>query len=138
MVLDFRPALSGIGKKIRELVLILHASHDIKRIFVEAPLVSFRRHKNLKGELVRRKIQRSVLEGLKRCGKSSCLICKFVKEGRSFHNNLGNRKLFANNDFDCDSKGIVYLIKCKKCSKHALEAQSRRLECVLTIIKVAK
>ena len=55
MVLDFRPALSGIGKKIRELVLILHASHDIKRIFVEAPLVSFRRPKNLKGELVRRK-----------------------------------------------------------------------------------
>ena len=66
MVLDFRPALSGIGKKIRELVLILHASHDIKRIFVEAPLVSFPRPKNLKGQIVRSRVQRSVVEGLKR------------------------------------------------------------------------
>ena len=54
---------------------------------------------------------------MKRCGKRRCEICKFVKEGRSFHNNLGNREYYVNYDFDCDSKGIVYLIKCKKCSK---------------------
>ena len=48
LVFDFHPALLGIGKKIRELVPILHASVDMKRIFVEAPSVSFRRHKNLK------------------------------------------------------------------------------------------
>ena len=50
----------------------------MKRIFVEAHLVSFRKHKNLKGELVRSRVQRSVGEGMKRCGKSRCLICKFV------------------------------------------------------------
>ena len=49
------------------------------------------------------------MEGLKRCGKSSCLICKFVKEGRSFHNNLGNKEFYVNYDFDCDSKGNVYV-----------------------------
>ena len=42
-LLDFHPALSGIGKKIRVLFPILHASVDMKRIFVEVPLVSFRR-----------------------------------------------------------------------------------------------
>ena len=31
LVLDFHPALSGIEKKIRELVPALHASDDIKR-----------------------------------------------------------------------------------------------------------
>ena len=75
LVLDFHPALSSIGKKIRELVPILHASDDMERIFVEAPLVSFPRPKNLKGELIRSRVQRSVGEGMKRCGKSRCQIC---------------------------------------------------------------
>ena len=89
LVFDFHPALLGIGKKIRELVPILHASVDMKRILVEAPLVSFRRPKNLKGELVTSRVQRSFCEGMKRCGKRRCEICKFVKEGRSLiHNNL--------------------------------------------------
>ena len=54
------------GKKIRELVPISHASDDMNRVFVKSPLVSFRRPKNLKGEIVRSKVQRSVVEGLKR------------------------------------------------------------------------
>ena len=81
LVLDFHPALSGIGKKIRELVPALHASDDIKRIFVDAPLVSFRWPKILKGELVRSRVPRSFVERMKRCGKSRRQISKFVKEG---------------------------------------------------------
>ena len=79
LVLDFHPALSGIRKKIRELVPILHALVDMKRIFVEAPLVSFEKPKNPKGELVRSRVQRSVSEGMKRCGKSRSQICKYVR-----------------------------------------------------------
>ena len=75
LVLDFHPALSSIGKKIRELVPILHVSEHMKRMFVEAPLVSFRRPKNIKGELVRSRVPRSFAERMKRCGKSRCQIC---------------------------------------------------------------
>ena len=89
----------------------------MKRIILETPLVSFRRPKNIKGELVRSRVPRSFAERMKRCGKSRCQISKFVKEWRSLHNNLGNRGFYVNYDLDCDSKGIVYLIKCKKCSK---------------------
>ena len=99
--------------RVNVYIYILHASDGMKRFFVEAPLVSFWRPKNLKGELVRSRVQRSVGEGMKRCGKSRCQIYKFVKEGRSFHNNLGNREFYVNYDFYCDSKDIVYLIKIR-------------------------
>ena len=66
--------------RVNVYIYILHASDGMKRFFVEAPLVSFWRPKNLKGELVRSRVQRSVGEGMKRCGKSRCQICKFVRE----------------------------------------------------------
>ena len=47
LVSDHHPALSGIGKKILELIPILLASEDMKQIFHEASLVSFRRQKHL-------------------------------------------------------------------------------------------
>ena len=52
---------------------------------------------------------------MKRSGKSQCLICKLVKEGRDFSDKMGNKKFYIN--FDCDSTGIVYLTEFEKCSK---------------------
>ena len=91
----------------------------MKRIFGEAPLVSFRRPKNLKDELVRSKIGGRVIwgKGMRKCSKVRCQICKYVREGRSFKDSSGNREYYVNYDFDCDSKGVVYLIECKKCIK---------------------
>ena len=54
--IDFHPAFSRIGNKMREFVNILHASDDMRQIFTEPPRVSFRRPKNLKNELVRSKV----------------------------------------------------------------------------------
>ena len=54
---------------------------------------------------------------MKRCATSRCHICKFVKEGRNFSNRMGNKKYFINYDFDCESRGIVYLLECEKCCK---------------------
>ena len=56
LVLDFHATLLGIGRKMHEGLVILHASSDMKRIFKEPPMVNFRRPKNLKDELVRSKV----------------------------------------------------------------------------------
>ena len=41
------------------------------------------------------------------------VVPRFVNmsEGGSFHNNLVNREFYVNYDFDCDCKGIIYLVK---------------------------
>ena len=83
LVLDFHPALSRIGRVIRNLCWILHASNDMKCIFQQPPGVSFQRVKNLKEELVRSRIR--ILDdgrkGMVKCGKSRCQISNFVEEG---------------------------------------------------------
>ena len=60
----------------------------LKQVFPEAPLVAYKRQKNLREHLIRAKLpppqalrdQRKV-NGMKKCQKS-CLICPFIKEGK--------------------------------------------------------
>ena len=117
--IDFHPAFSSIGNKMREFVNILHTSDEMRQIFTKPPRVSFRRPKNLKDELVRSKVgnRRSNKGGMVKCGKIRCQICNFVEEGENFTDSLGKRKYVINYEFDCDSNGVVYLIKCKRCGR---------------------
>ena len=118
LVVNFHPVLSGIGKVVNSLWPILHASDDMKRVFGEKPIVSFRRPRNLKDELVRAKLkdERVISVGMKKCGKSRYKVCGFVEEGGDFEGH-GN-KFKINYPFDCDSEGMVYLISCTKCRKN--------------------
>ena len=65
---------------------------------------------SLKGELIRSRIQGSVDEdkGGRKCDRGRCQICRFVNKARSF-GGLAERKYYANCEFDCDSKCIVYI-----------------------------
>ena len=91
----------------------------MRKVFQEVPLFSFRRPKNLSAGLVKIRSQRSAEEnkGMKMCGKSRCLICKFDKERRDFSDRMENRKYFINYDFHCHCTGIVYRTECEKYSK---------------------
>ena len=89
-----------------------------KRVFGEKTIVSFRRSRNLKDELVRAKLkdERVISVGMKKCGKSRCKVCGFVEEVRDFEGHENKFKI--NYPFDCDSEGVVYLISCTKCRKN--------------------
>ena len=49
---------------------------------------------------------------MSRCGIARCRICKFAEEASTFE---GKHKIFGiSYAFDCDSKSVVYTIKCRK------------------------
>ena len=80
---------------------------------MKVPMISFRRPKNLKDNLVRAKIQ-PLEEKAKRmlcCGKTRCKVCNYVKSGNSFSGNVEMRSFHINHSFDCDSCGVIYLQK---------------------------
>ena len=52
---------------------------------------------------------------MKKCGKSRCQICSYVQEAEEFE--YGNKKYWINYPFDCDSDGVIYVIRCISCSK---------------------
>ena len=78
-------------------------------------MISYRRPNNLKDNPVKPKLRRQIdsNRGMRRCGKARCRICKFVEEGSKFEGNIFG----INYAFDCDSKSVVYTIKCGKCEK---------------------
>ena len=90
----------------------------LKQVFPEAPLVEYRRQKNLKDHLIRAKFppigktrNQRHLNGLKRCSKS-CLICPYIKEGQEIKENSFTWKI--NQTVTCQSNNLVYMIICNK------------------------
>ena len=62
-----------------------------------------RRPRNIKDVIVRSKFKRVNNDNkrMRKCGKSRCQICKYVKEGCEF--NEGSRKFYIISAFDCDT-----------------------------------
>ena len=90
----------------------------LKQVFPEAPLVAYRRQKNLKDHLIRAKFppigktrNQRHLNGLKRCSKS-CLICTYIKKGQEIKENSFTWKI--NQRVTCQSNNLVYMIICNK------------------------
>ena len=52
---------------------------------------------------------------MEKCGKSRCQIFSYVVEAEEFE--YGNKKYWLNYPFDCDSEGVIYVIRCISCSK---------------------
>ena len=54
-------------------------------------------------------------KGIKKCDKARCQICNFVVETQKFEHN--GHTYWINYSFDCDSIGVIYLLKCARCFK---------------------
>ena len=106
-VILVHPALSGIGNIIESLWPILHVLEGMKKVFERKIMVAYGKLRNIKDEIVRSKVKRvnNDNKGMRKCDKSRCQICKYVKEGCEF--NEGSRKFYINFAFDCDSEGVI-------------------------------
>ena len=83
LVLNFHPALSGVGEVVNSLWPVLQASEGMREILGDMkPLISFRRPRNLADNLIRSKVKKVNVEGkgMKKCDKARCQICNFVVE----------------------------------------------------------
>ena len=102
----------------------------LKQVFPEAPLVAYRRQKNLREHLIRAKLppqiemrNRRQLNGLKKCPKS-CLICPYIEEGPTIKGNSFTWRI--NTRVSCQSNNLVYMIictnqSCQNKNKHQLK-----------------
>ena len=114
--MNFHPVFSALEKIIDSLWYTLQTLDNMRAVFVDKPMVAFRRPRNLEGDLMKSRLKRHREEngGMRKCGKTR-QICKLVREGDKFYDK--DRGYDINYSFDCDSRGVVYLIKCRKCLK---------------------
>ena len=75
-------------------------------------MICFRRPRNLKDHLVRAKlgkIEETTGEMFK-CGKKRYKLCDSIVVSTTFQSTVQGRTFCINHRFDCDSRGVVYLI----------------------------
>ena len=91
----------------------------LKNILPKPPIVSFRRPRNIKGFLVRAKLESEIQsdKGMFGCGTVRCKISKFVKTGSIFESAVEKKSFYINHSIHCDPSGVIYLTTCKRCAK---------------------
>ena len=90
----------------------------LQDVFLQPPLVSFKRRKNLKDKLVRAKVSKDIkiktnrsLKGMKKCG-FQCTAFPYINETKEIYSSTW--KWNITKDVDCETSNCVYMIECQK------------------------
>ena len=116
-VVTYNPRFNSLSKTINERLPTLYSDSELKRVFTPKPFVSFRSVRPLKGHLVRSKLyplERAT--GSSRCRGVNCGTCKYVKETDLFSSNVTDTSYQINHRLNCNSKCVIYLLRCKVCN----------------------
>ena len=122
LVLSYHPCLSkNVHSIVRNAHPILQVDAEHRRVFSEVPMVSYRRAKSLCDILVRARVPKEQVPsewGCKGCnGRSDCQVCQAITSDTHFSSNVtGQTYEIRGGPFHCNSKNVVYLMECRKCS----------------------
>ena len=131
-VITYNPALCSISSIIHKHFHILISYPRCYNVFKAAPIIAYRRSSNLSYFLLRDKLGNLTQHHQPResypCGKN-CLTCKYISDGQTsytFHSTVEIRPF--THHIDCNSKIVIYMIRCNHCSKQYIGETKRRLK----------
>ena len=120
LVVTYHPHLPKLSMILRKHLPILQVSERMKRMISSAPLVAYRRPRNLKDLLVRATLRKPLQpshEGTRQCGRPRCKTCAHIRMGVRFSSAVTDEDFRARATADCKTSNVVYLIACQKCGK---------------------
>jgi len=102
-------------------------------------LVAYRRPANLREKLIRAKLPKPLpsrpkrsRKGMKKCHKKcdfgECPSCPFIEETKVVKSTATNFSVEINTEVNCQTKGIIYCITCKKCSVQYIGQSKKSLQ----------
>ena len=96
--------------------------------------MAYKRSPNLCDLLVRTQLrgntnpQQKAPSGIYKCNHSRCLTCLFLQEGQAKYTfSTTKKERCINDNLNCKSKNLIYLIECKKCTKQYIGETTRQL-----------
>jgi len=115
--MTFSKHLPDIRSIIQRNLPELHRSGAMKEVFEEAPIVAYRRGRNLGDTLVHGKTNR-IVRGVSNqpieCQKK-CVVCDMLKKG--IHRCDDELSKQVDRKQRCDAWNVVYGINCTRCDK---------------------
>ena len=108
-----------VFNKLRSFVEHLKTNERLERILDKVEIVkSQRQPKNLGALLQHSYFGTKMFEfGVKKCGSSPCVTCKFIEEGDSVDFPHVDTHFQIRHKFDCNSGHLIYKIRCKGCNE---------------------
>lgn len=92
----------------------------MQKLHESKPLVAFKRPKNLKDILVNSNIRSNNknAKSSSKCNRSRCTHCSSIIESNIFSStNIPGKNYHVNNNTDCSTKNVIYLVTCDKCKE---------------------
>ena len=125
-MVTFNRTLSNLIKIVHKHWHVLKADNQLKKVFAEAPLLAYRRNKNIKefigsncisnNEVVRPKTIIEKGECSPCYNKTGALCCSQVNKTSNFRSTKGETFEIRHN-VNCKSKNVLYLVDCTLCKK---------------------
>jgi len=117
LILTYHPSLEKITGIFRHHWKEIEKSATLGKLFLEPPVVAFRRPKSIKDTLVRAAISRpsSTVGQCKPCGDKRCKCSLQLQHAQVFHSKTTEKeyKIFCN--VNCKTPNVVYLLDCHIC-----------------------
>ena len=115
----YNPSHPHLNSIIRKYFPILTATKRGSEAFKDAPLIAYRRPKNLRNFLVKAKLKKPSQSNktqqntISRCNHGRCRTCKFIAHSTSSYTfyNTGEQREIPQN-LSCSSDNLVYVINC--------------------------
>ena len=126
LVSTFHPFNYKVRDVISRNLQILKNDPETSAIFTDNPLISFRRNKNMRDNLVRSALRENLpaSAGTFSCSHARCYTCSLFNSATSISGPKSN--FVIRHNFTCTSSNIIYCISCSKCCKLYIGETDRR------------
>ena len=114
----YHPSLPSISKIVKTHWRTMTKETRLREIFPEPPMVAYQQHSNLRSLLVRAKLadgsNHRKQTGMRKC-KKGCVACIRLKMTNFIKSKKTRERIEMSNEFNCKTKGVVYMTECQKC-----------------------
>ena len=129
LAIKHHPAIPSLTGIIRKHWTTMVKEKRLLEIFPKPPMVAYQQHPNLKMMLVKAKLpsgkENRVVCGMKKCNRQ-CKVCSYVQEVKEIKSNRNGDKFQLKGEFNCQTKGVVYMTFCLRCGKQYVGQTKRK------------
>ena len=114
-VMTYHPKRKSMKKVILKYLDLLYMDNEVKRVFNNKSMISFRSARKLSSYLVRAKLyptERTVRSY--KCDGKRCEVCINVNETATFTSTKTGETYIINHRSDCNERCLVYFLTCNK------------------------
>ena len=131
-VIHYDPRLPSVNSIIKKHYRVMTQDPKMKEVFPEAPIIAYKRQKNIREVLIRAKVPpeykrpKRKLPGMKKC--NNCVYCHYIMTGQHVKFTASNHHHTITTNITCTTRNIIYLITCLKCLMQYVGETDRRLK----------